>query len=157
MGDKTRKDIGKTGAAIIGIGFVLGILLLIFGSSGGKKEAVKAESIDEYRDVVERELVTLCENMLGERVEVFVSLESGYSYSYALDSRGGVMTVGSGSSENALVERVDMPRVSGVGVVYFGEHSPEIERNLLGLISSSLGIGTNKIFIMGAKKPPTQS
>ena len=62
------------------------------------------------------------------------------------------MTVGSGSSESALVERVDMPRVSGVGVVYFGETNLETEKKLLGLISSSLGIGTNKIFIIGAKK-----
>jgi len=152
MAEKGKKDIGKTRVAIVGVGFVLGVLLLVFGAGGGEKPQVKADDAAEYRSVVEKELVALCENMLGEKVDVFVSLESGYGYSYALDSRGGVMTVGSGSSESALVERVDMPRVSGVGVVYFGETNLETEKKLLGLISSSLGIGTNKIFIIGAKK-----
>ena len=106
MAEKGKKDIGKTRVAIVGVGFVLGVLLLVFGAGGGEKTQVKADDAAEYRSVVEKELVALCENMLGEKVDVFVSLESGYGYSYALDSRGGVMTVGSGSSESALVERV---------------------------------------------------
>lgn len=152
-----KKEIGRSRVAIIGVGFVLGVLLLFFGGGKNEKQQVRSDDAAQYRILVESEITELCEDMLGERAEVFISLGSGYSYSYALDSRGGVMTVGSGSSESALVERVDMPEISGVGVVYYGEQTPEIERRLVELISSSLGVGSNKIFIIGAKKPILQS
>ena len=152
-----KKEIGRSRVAIIGVGFVLGVLLLLFGGGENEKRQVVSGDAAQYRSLVESEITELCENMLGERADVFISLGSGYGYSYALDSRGGVMTVGSGSSESALVERVDMPEISGVGVVYFGEQTPEIERRLVELISSSLGVGSNKIFIIGAKKPTSQS
>lgn len=155
MSDKTQKDISKWKVAIIGIGFVIGLAMLAFGGGGSEKSEIKKEGAGEYRETLEVKLEALCEAMTGGDVEVFVSLEDGFSYSYALDSRGGVVTVGSGSSEEALVESVIMPRISGVGVVCAkGDFD---EKRLLELISSSLGIGTNKIFITDAKKIAGQS
>ena len=42
-----------------------------------------------------------------------------------------------------------MPKIGGVGIVYRGTAN---EGELLELVSSALGIGKNKIFIVGAKK-----
>ena len=156
MSDKAQKDISKLKVAIIGIGFVIGLALLAFGGGGNSsKSEIKKDDADMYRQTLENKLEVLCEAMTGSEVEVFVSLEEGFSYSYALDSRGGVVTVGSGSSEKALVESVFMPEVSGVGVVCLGGGYDE--NGLVELISSSLGIGANKIFITDAKKIAGQS
>ena len=144
-----KEDISKWKVAIIGIGFVLGVAMLVFGGRGNGGEEVKGDSLEEYRLCVESELVELCSAVTGSEVSVFVCFEGGFSYGYALDSRGGVVTVGSGNSERALVESVTMPRVSGVGIVYRGVGR---EGELLELVSSSLGIGKNKIFITDAKK-----
>lgn len=149
-----QKNISKWKIAIIGVGFVIGLAMLVFGG-GGEKVEVNEDSADVYREMLEVNLEALCEAMSGSDVEVFVSLEGGFSYSYALDSRGGVVTVGSGSSETALVESTQMPRISGVGVVC--DTDGVDKGRLIELISSSLGIGTNKIFIAEAKKTAGQS
>jgi hypothetical protein len=65
--------------------------------------------------------------------------------------------VGSGSNEYALVERVFMPKISGVGAVYFGTKDLALESKLTELISSSLGIGKNKIFIIESKNSKLHS
>ena len=155
MSDKTQKDISKWKVAIIGIGFVIGIAMLIFGGSDGVKEEIPKDSIDVYMTSVEERLEDLCEAVTGGEVRAFVSYEGGFSYSYALDSRGGVITVGSGSAKEAVVESVSMPEISGVGIVCRGGSYNEGE--LLELVSSSLGIGKNKIFITCAKKSAGQS
>ena len=156
MSDKIKKDISKQKVAIIGIGFVIGVAMLIFGGNAEpKKNETRDDSLEEYREMVEEKLEALCEAMTGCEAEVFVMLEEGFSYVYALDSRGGVITVGSTGSKEAVIETVLMPRVSGVGVVC--EEKGFDEAGLLDLISSSLGIGKNKIFIADRKKSFAQS
>lgn len=149
---ENKKDTTKWRVAIIGIGFVIGVALLLFGTGGTPKAEKQVDNTSEYRLALESELEALCKSMVGADVQVFISLEGGFSYSYALDSRGGVVTIGSGSSESALIEDTYMPTVSGVGVVYSGPHSAVTEEKLSELVSSALGIGKNKIFIIGAKK-----
>ena len=149
---ENKKDTAKWRVAIIGIGFVIGVALLLAGGTGTEKEKIDTDSTEAYRLSLEAELEELCEALVGEEVKVFLSLEGGFSYVYAPDQRGGIVTVGSGSSEKAIIERSCAPKVSGVGVVYFKERSPNLEGELSGLISSALGVGTNKIFIIASKK-----
>ena len=56
------------------------------------------------------------------------------------------------NDEKALVEDTFMPKISGVGVVCSGSVGSEVENSLTELISSALGVGKNKIFIIGSKK-----
>ena len=139
----------KWRVAIIGIGFVIGVAMLFLGGENGKNEESVEYSVEDYSREAENKLTAICEAALGCDVEVFITYEEGFVYSYALDSRGGVVTVGSGSGKQALVERVFMPKVSGVGIVCRGDYD---EARLLELVSSSLGVGKNKIFITGTKK-----
>lgn len=143
-----KKEISRSRVAIIGIGFVLGLAMLVLGGRG-ETEAPKSDNPEEYRSAVESELEELCRAAVGGDVRVYVSLDGGFSYGYALDSRGGVITVGSGGSERAVVESVEMPSIGGVGMVFEGDCD---ENELLELVSSALGIGKNKIFITNAKK-----
>ena len=150
--EKGQKDISKWRVAIIGIGFVIGAAFLLFGGGDKTVNEAKSDTAAEYRAEIEEGLELLCKKMMGDEVEVFVSLGGGFSYSYALDSRGGVVTVGSGSSERALIENTVMPEISGVGIVCSDRLDSEVEKDLMELVSSALGIGKNKIFIVGAKK-----
>lgn len=150
MSDKIQKDISKKRKLIVVcLGFVIGIALLIF--SGGESRAPENEEneFDVYAAEISKSLEELCKSLLECDVNVFVSFESGFAYNYALDSRGGVVTVGSGSSETALISSVTMPKIAGVGIVYGGNLNDESE--ILELISSALGIGKNKIYITCAK------
>ena len=144
MADKGQRDISKWKVAIIGIGFVIGLAMLVLGGADSDRQEKQEDELESYKNAVESKLENICEAMIGGDAEVFVSYEEGFSYSYALDSRGGVVTVGSGSSEKALVSSVAMPKISGVGIVCGGSRYDESK--LLELVSSSLGIGKNKIF-----------
>ena len=155
MSEKNPKDITKSKVAVIGIGLIIGIALLLFGGETPKEE--KSESAEDYRAAIEASLERICQSAAGGEVRVFVSIDEGYSYVYADDGRGGVVSVGSGSNEYALVERVFMPKISGVGAVYFGTKDLALESKLTELISSSLGIGKNKIFIIESKNSKLHS
>ena len=147
-----KKDAAKGRVLVIGIGFVIGVALLLAGGQGGESPEITDDNAEAYRISLESELEALCEALADGEVKVFLSLEGGYTYTYAPDGRGGIVTVGSGSSEKAIIEGSFAPKVSGVGVVYFGAKSPALEGELTELVSSALGVGKNKIFIIASKK-----
>ena len=153
---ESKRGNAKWRIMILGLGLLVGVALLILGGDGAKGE-VRVDAAEEYRIMLEGELGRLCSQLIGTEVSVFVSLEGGYSYSYALDSRGGVLTVGSGGGESAVVESSKSPVVSGVGIVYNCEQSAYLDGRLTELVSSALGIGCNKIFAVGSKKSALQS
>lgn len=153
--EKHKKDISKQKIAIIGIAFVIGLALMTFGGAEHSRSPEDEGELTKYRTELEDKLEELCRAVTGQEAQVIVSLEGGFSYRYALDSRGGVVTVGSGSSREALVESVSMPKISGVGVVCSCDSLEK--RMLTELICSSLGIGSNRIFIGDAKKMSGQS
>lgn len=139
----------KTAIAVVGL--CLGAALLLFGSFGGteaKPEAAEQLSADAYRQSIEETLTTLCASVRGAgKVTVFVSLSGGYEYVYSTDSEGECITVGNGSSERAVVEKINCPSVIGVGIVCEGAHDPRVAKAVSDLVCSSLGIGSNRVFI----------
>ena len=133
--------------------FALTVLLLLLGvcllvMPTGKVSTEEAvDELSAYKSEVEGKLEAICHSVCGGG-EVVVTFSHGFEYVYATDSRGSVVTVGSGSSERPVIESTLFPEISGVGVVC-GRAIGEREKNeLIGLISTSLGIGTNKIFII---------
>lgn len=145
MIEKLKKN-NKLKFALTGLLLLVGICLLLVPT---KQEDTK-ESSDElslYREEVERKLEAICHSVCGGG-EVVVTFSSGFEYVYATDSRGSVVTVGSGSSEHPVIESTVFPEISGVGVVCGRGISAGEKSELICLISTSLGIGTNKIFII---------
>ncbi len=57
-----------------------------------------------------------------------------------------------GVSDVTVAVSLDGERLSGVGVVCVGGDDPRIRRDLTELIAVACGIGSNKIFIIGAEK-----
>jgi len=140
-------------------GAVLGLLLLLIGSGIGRSEsgqsataeqASDAEQIAAYQGALEAELTALCDAVAGvDRVEVMVTLAEGYRTVYATDENGKPVTVGGSTAGRALIARVEPPAIAGVGVVCRGGNDPHIQRTLVELISTTLGIPTNRVSVTG--------
>ena len=142
---------------IIILAGLLGVMLLLFGGGVDKSDnSVKSISEEdrfvEYSDKIEAKILELCSKVEGvNNVSVAVSFESGFEYVYATDG-DKTLTVGSGSSENAVQVTQKPPTISGIGIVCSGGGNPQIQQKLINLISSAFGIGSNRIYITEAQK-----
>ena len=76
-----------------------------------------------------------------------VSLESGYRSVYEKDGEGVPVTVGSGSSKSAVLVTEGAPAIGGVGVVCQGAKNERVKREIVALVSATLGVGTHKIYV----------
>lgn len=152
MKNGETKPLGKKKYWLLGLGFLAGLFLLLYGSFAGNtttkstgKEEPEAEA---YRTRLAEEIRALCTRVDGVgNVTVLVSLEGGYEYVYVCDKDGKCVTVGSGSGREAVVEQTLPPRIGGIGIVCDGGDNAALRQQLTLLLSAALGIGANKIFI----------
>lgn len=162
--NKRRLDRRLLPVCLLALG---GVLLLCLGGFGGTDadgasadvSAGQRELLEAYTDQLRREIAELCDRVDGvSDVSVAVSLECGYEFVYATDTRsdsGSVagqvkyVTVGSGSSERTVYLTELLPRIGGIGVVCRGGSDPEIVRRLTALLSAAYDIGSNKIYVTG--------
>ena len=163
MMEKTNKYKNKSQKIILilFIAFV-GVALLLFG--GESKESGAGETTpvrddytmtEEYARMLEDRVAQICSEVKGvSEVEVFVSLSGGYRTVYAYDSqstssghKSQLVMSGSGSDKTAVVSAYEYPQISGVGIVYKGTDNATVRSQMISLVSSSLNISTNKIFV----------
>ena len=139
-------------------GVVLGALLLLFGSGWGEKSAAaeseaviqRSEELEEYRTALEKRLEKICDAVDGVgSVEVMVTLECGYRTVYTTDGGGDTVTIGTGSNQQALYRTTQPPAVAGVAVVCNGGDDAHVQRVLTDLISTALGISSNRVCVAG--------
>lgn len=140
---------------IIAAALALGIGLLLLG--GGDAESHKNEfdsvSLEEYEKELEKKITELCSRVDGvSSVTVAVSLSGGFEYVYATDSSGKPVTVGSGGSASGIIIKKKVPEIAGIGIVCRGGGNEAVRNRLVSLISSTYGIGANRVFITEAKK-----
>ena len=140
------------------IGAVIGILLLLIGSFGGKKESTALSETDEieaYCRYLEEQAVRLCESVNGvSNVTVALTLEGGFEQVYAADKTingSGQSTqyvkLGSGSAAELCAVSVASPKVAGIGVTCTGGRDGSLRAELTALLSAAFGVGANKIYI----------
>ena len=152
---------------IIVIIALIGVLLLMSGGGKDKNnvqstaESDATQQLREYTESLRRDIEKLCEQVGGvSDVTVAVSLECGFEYVYATDSKNDTdsygsqtqikyITVGNGSSESAVYITEKLPRIGGIGVVCRGGSDPAIVKRLTSLLSAAYNIGSNKIYITG--------
>ena len=138
-------------------GVICGIFLILLGSSMQQSEAQSAAShtedlgaLQDYEQRLEKELAALCDEVAGVgHSEIMVHLKSGTRVLYATDEKSKPVLVGSGSSEQALPSTLLSPEIAGVAVVCRGGNSPTVQRTLTELISTALGIPTNRVTVAG--------
>ena len=147
----------KTTLFIIGAA-LLGLILLVFGSFGGKTERGTMNETDEieaYCSYLEEQAVRLCESVRGvSDVTVTLTLEGGFEQVYAADRKvsGGTQSLeyvklGSGSSAELCAVSGASPKVAGIGVTCKGGRDEALRKELTALLSAAFGVGSNKIYI----------
>ena len=146
---------------LLGCG-VLGILLILFGSSTKTAEKTSAEtpystSTDElviYQDYLEKRIKTLCESVSGVRnVTVVVTLSGSFESVYATEWSDGqeeYVILGSGSSASPIYLSRSAPEIAGIGIVCSGGANDNVKRELLSLLSATFHISSNRIYITEA-------
>ena len=159
-------DIKKYLPIIIG---VVGIIIVLFAGTSRKKAETELASTDDgdflaYTEMLESKIKRLCEACDGvSSVTVAVTLDGGFEYEYAKNTEYGknsygderreeYLVIGQGSGERCVIIRRRLPEISGVGIVCRGGESDIIRERLVGLISSTLNIGSNKIYITSASQ-----
>lgn len=170
MNEDAKKQSGKRPPwltlAIVGI--AVGVVLLIIGGGSSKdirsseKEDQESISLDAkaYEDELESRIKELCYGVRGVgNVTVMVSLKGGYKTVYAMDaqsSSGGyrseIVKVGSGSNQEGIITGYENPEISGVGIVCTGGDDARVKGEIVSLVSATLDISTNKIFVAAGEK-----
>lgn len=136
---------------------ICGIFLILLGSSmedtEGSQLTAHAEdlsTLQSYEQKLEKEIAALCDEVAGVgQSEVMVHLKGGTRVLYATDEKGKPVTVGTGSNEQALPDTVLTPEIAGVAVVCRGGGSSFVQHTLTTLISTALGIPTNRVSVTG--------
>ena len=146
---------------LLGCG-VLGILLILFGSSGKKAEKTADEtpystSTDElviYQDYLEARIKKLCESVSGvKNVTVVVTLSGSFESVYATEWPDGneeYVILGSGSSASPIYLSRSAPEIAGIGIVCSGGANDNVRRELISLLSATFHISSNRIYITEA-------
>ena len=117
------------------------------------KNEFDSVSLEEYEKELEKKITELCSRVDGvSSVTVAVSLSGGFEYVYATDSSGNPVTVGSGGSASGIILKKKVPEIAGIGIVCRGGGNEAVRNRLVSLISSTYGIGANRVFITEAKK-----
>lgn len=141
-------------------GVIAGVLLLLLGNGFGESSETSAETekstledaadLAAYQKNLESELEAICESVAGvSQADVMVTLGSGCRVIYATNEKGEVETTGTGSAQQPVYRTVQPPIVEGVGVVCKGGDNPHIQSTLTDLISTALGITSNRVCITG--------
>ena len=165
-GEKSKKTL-KNSNAVIGIGIVIGVALLILGGSSFFQKSNKSTDVSsevreydevKYEEELVRKIELICSQVKGAgSVSVAVTLDGSYRAIYAQNLTDGSSTkkeyllVGSGSSESALLVGYSPPKILGVGVVCSGGVSASVRAEIIALISATLDLPTNKIYVTASK------
>ena len=153
---------GKVQLWLILIGAIVGVALILFGSSNQTKEEEPAQKLyspteDElvlYQNYLEERVKVLCESVEGvSGVTAVVTLSGSFESVYATELSDGneeYVIIGSGSNATALFLSRSAPEIAGIGIVCYGGSNVSVRRELISLISATFHLPSNRIYITEA-------
>jgi stage III sporulation protein AG len=164
--DKLKKG-DRISIGIIIVGIAVGALLLTAGRtsfSTQEKHSVDVSSnVRQYDEQkYEQELIEkieyICSKVKGAgKVSVALTLDGSYRAIYAQNMTNGsnvkseYLLVGNGSDESALLVGYSPPQILGVGIVCSGGASASVRAEIIALVSATLDLPTNKIYVTASK------
>ncbi len=133
-----------------------GVIMIILPSVIPDKKETK-EEITYYSEQLEQRITDLISDIDGiENVSVMLTLDCGNEYVYAENTDSTAdrtvsdyVVISSGGGESTVQLKEIYPRVRGVAVVCTGGDAVGIKNKITELLSSSLGIPTNRITVCG--------
>lgn len=177
--DEIAGNMSKSKATVLMVAGVCGVMLLAFGNLPSDKEINDDAVIEvtkeqeEYGEMMERRLEDILSSMEGVgRVQVMVTMESGYYYEYATEYKTDVdrlsdvretqsekiqekntaeetyvMIANKDGSSVALVSREYTPTLKGVVVICDGGADAIVKASIIETVSVAGNLSTTKIAV----------
>lgn len=157
---------GKKKTLILVLLGILGIALILFGTFGNKEEKEISKNTEEnigtlaYIERLENKICNITEQITGSsNVRVIVNVSSGTEYIYVSNEKFSenssskeYITVRTENGGDALILFKEIyPDVTGVSVACKGGDRPEIQAKLIEVISTSFGVSSNRICVVGIR------
>lgn len=145
-------------AAYIAAAVIAALMLIIMGRGGqetdisGAFQETVPEVSSEYEKALTEELEAIISEIKGVgNVSVMVTIEGSSSYVYEKDVEKADMetkaeTVIIGNKE-ALIKRIDNPKVKGVLVVCSGGDSINVKEKVINAVSTVLNISSSRVYV----------
>ena len=150
----------NTSKILVAIGIFGMLLVLLSGMfTSGKEKTVTSENgeinLTAYKKNIEDELSDMLSEIDGVgRNRVMVTLSSGEEYIFAEETKTGnsamqksYVIVEKNGEKQALVSRVDSPKVSGVIIVCEGGGNAVVREEVYKAVSTVLGIPLGDIYV----------
>jgi stage III sporulation protein AG len=157
---------GKKKSLILAIIGIIGLALIIFGTFSEKEDKEISKNTEEnintleYIERLEHKIGNIAEQITGSsNVRVIVSVSSGTEHIYVSNEKLSenssskeyiTVRTENGGDELILLKEI-YPDVTGVSVACRGGDDPLIQAKLISVISTSLGVSSNRICIVGIK------
>lgn len=144
---------------------ILGMVMILFSGSPEKAEETNVGEqtqicgTDEFCRNTEARLEELLKNIDGVGdVRVMITAGSSGEYVYAVSSRSDsdrkeqdYVVLKKGSEEEALIQNVLSPKITGVVVVCEGGGRDKVREEVYNTVSAVLGVGSGKIYVAQMK------
>lgn len=138
-----------------------GVILIAVGTAVTSCEnradpAAAKEDLSQYERECEARIEELCLSLAGvDNAKAFVTLERTTEKIYAQNtqSRSDSSSVQSSGEypASALLLGEEYPKVRGVAVAVTGGDRPEVQKKIVELVSSALGISSSKVAVAESK------
>lgn len=157
MRDFVRKLMGVKGIGFIALALAAGILLIVLSDSSNKNDSngiVTAGgeefSFEKYEKELEKRLEGILSRMDGvSSVSVMVVLDRSYEEELAGEDGDYLLVRDPSGNQTGLETARIAPKVRGVAVVCQGGENPEIQKEMMGLLSALLNLSTARIYVGG--------
>ncbi len=154
--------INKKTLPILAICLILGIIFLCLSEYSGFERTAGEEVFDEeaYTDQIQTRLEEILERMDGvSQVKVMITLESSETHDWAAKVAKSsekdatsietylLMQEDASGKNQPILNRTLFPKIRGASVVCKGAGDPTIQRKIIRLVSSTLNLNENQIFV----------
>ena len=155
---------GKKKSILLIIVGVIGVAMIVFGSTQEKENKNLMENSDkndvtmEYITQIENKIGNITEQITGSNhVRVIVSVASGSEFLYISNeeikenftSKEYVTVRTDDGADLPILLKEIYPEIVGVSVACKGGDSPEVQAKLIRVISTTYGLSSNRICIVG--------
>jgi stage III sporulation protein AG len=155
---------GKKKSLILVMIGIIGVALILFGSAKEKENKTLTENSEksdatlEYISLIENKIGNITEQITGSKhVRVIVSVASGSEFQYVSNeemkenytSKEYVTVRADDGADLPILLKEIYPEIIGISVACEGGDFPEIQAKLIRVISTTYGISSNRICIVG--------
>ena len=152
-------NIGKKKLIILLLLGALGILLVVVGAFGGgdgkkSEKTVENTSDESYIDELENKIYNVIAKVTGDSdAVVVITCDGSIEHVYIAngDDEKEYVTIRTDNGYSPVLYRIVYPNITGVSVACRGGDDPATQKKLIDIISTALGISSNRICIVGTK------